>query len=193
MESKVSTWMANIKLLSDVAKTQPHATFSGLTHGLQSKWVYLSHTRTVPNIAHLLEPLDDVLRSGLLPAITGRPPTCDLEYALFALPAQLGGLGISFLSKKADCEYQSSILVSAPLKDRILLQDKDYSHDILAELLDCKAMVKRQTEQRNKDAADKLHNLLSDSLQRAVDLVKETGAYTWLTVLPPDCAWLCLT
>ena len=42
----------NRNILSDIAKSQPHAAFSALTHGLLNKWTYLS--RVVPDISHLL-------------------------------------------------------------------------------------------------------------------------------------------
>ena len=73
-------------------KSQPQAAFSALTHGLLSKWTYFS--RVVPNISYLLKPLDNAIRSDLIPALTGRLPLNDLECELFALPARLGGLGI---------------------------------------------------------------------------------------------------
>ena len=83
--SKVSEWSSKVALLGEIAKSQPHAAFSALTHGLLSKWTYLS--RVIPNIGDELSPLGDVLRSDLLPALTGRPPQSDLELALLALPA----------------------------------------------------------------------------------------------------------
>ena len=54
----------------------------------------------------------------------------------------------------------------------------------MAKQLDCRATVRRQNEQKNKENADKLCNLLLDNLQRAVDLAMETGAFTWLTSSP---------
>lgn len=98
VESKVNSWLSCVCNLTTIAKTQPHAAYSALTHGLLSKWTYLC--RAVPNISNLLKPLDDILHTKLIPALTGRPPPSDLECALFALPARLGGLGIpSLLSK----------------------------------------------------------------------------------------------
>ena len=106
-KSKVGSWMSNITLLSEIAKSQPQAAFSALTHGLLSKWTYFS--RVIPNISHLLEPLENIIRSGLIPALTGRPPPNDFECDLFAPPAaRLGGLGIRLPSKKADREHNSS-------------------------------------------------------------------------------------
>ena len=135
--SKVSEWSSKVALLGEIAKSQPHAAFSALTHGLLSKWTYLS--RVMPNIGDELSPLDDVLRSDLLPALIERPPPSDLEHALLALPARLGGLGIRIPSKAADGEFQSSLLVTSSLKVHILNQDKEYGHETIVQQLQCKA------------------------------------------------------
>ena len=92
VRAKVDSWVTLVHNLSLIAKTQPHAAYSALTHGLSSKWTYLCCT--IPNIGDLLKPLDHILRTELIPALTGRPPPSDLECALFALPARMGGLGI---------------------------------------------------------------------------------------------------
>ena len=125
VSSKVKMWSSSISILSEIARSQPHAAFSALTHGLLSKWTYLS--RVQPNICHLLVPLDTVLRTDLLPAITGHPPPNDLECALFDLPARLGGLGLRLPSRHADREYQCSQSITKPLRDHILDQDGEYS------------------------------------------------------------------
>ena len=72
VKSKVNGWLLSVNCLTYIAKTQPHAAFSALTHGLSSKWIYLC--RTISNISHLLKSLDDAISSDLLPALTGRPP-----------------------------------------------------------------------------------------------------------------------
>ena len=102
VNSKVRAWSSSINILSDMAKLLPQAAFSALTHGLLSKWTYISHI--VPNISHLLVPLDELLRTNLIPAITGWPPPNDLECDLFSLPVWHGGLGIPISSKIADRE-----------------------------------------------------------------------------------------
>ena len=137
-----------------------------------------------PNIGHLLSPLDEMLRSDLLRALTGRPPPSDLECVLFALPARLGGLGIRIPSETAASELQSSLLVTSSLKDHILDQDREYGHNIITDQLQKKATINRLNRERGVRDADDLYSQLSDSLQRAVNLAKEKGASTWLTVLP---------
>ena len=72
VKSKVSSWLSSVCNLTAIARTQPHAAYSALTHGLSSKWTYLC--RTVPNISNLLKPLDDILQTKLIPALTGKSP-----------------------------------------------------------------------------------------------------------------------
>ena len=182
VSSKVREWSSSINILSDIAKSQPHAAFSALTHGLLSKWTYLS--RVVPDISHLLVPLDNVLRTNLIPAITGRPPPNDLECDLFGLPARHGGLGIRIPSKNADRELQSSEKVTLALKDHILDQDREYGYDIINDQLLNKANVSKDNKKRNQQEADSIYQQLPDRLQKAVDLARVKGVSTWLTVLP---------
>ncbi len=48
------------------------------THGWSSRWSFL--TRTVPNICHLL---GEIIRTNLLPSLTGRPPLNNTERNIF--------------------------------------------------------------------------------------------------------------
>ena len=42
MESKIKSWVDEIKTLSNIAKRQPHAAYAAYyTHGLYSKWSYV--------------------------------------------------------------------------------------------------------------------------------------------------------
>ena len=182
LNSKVQAWSSKIAMLGEIAKSQPHAAYSALVHGLSSKWTYLS--RVTPNISHLLTPLDTALRSLLLPALTGRPPPNDSELDLFALPARLGGLGIRIPSKNAEKELQSSHLVTSPLVFHILDQDPDYSYEIIAEQLRNKTDISKHNREEYAKEADELYNLLPIHVQKAVNLAKEKGASTWLTALP---------
>ena len=81
VETKVTEWAANLRRLAERASTQPHAAFCALTHGLMSKWTYLS--RTIPGIGPALRILDEILGSAVIPALTGRPSPGDLEPLCF--------------------------------------------------------------------------------------------------------------
>ena len=181
VKSKVGSWLSNITLLSEIAKSQPQAAYSALTHGLLNKWTYFSCV--APNISHLLEPLDNTIRSGLIPALTGRPPPNDLECDLFAMPARLGGLGIRLPSKNADREHHSSLSVTSMLNNHILDQCKDYGYDIICDQINNKAKISKQNREKCKEEADRICALLPSNLQRAMTLAMEKGASTWLTVL----------
>ena len=85
VSTKVSEWSSCVETLSNIAKSQPQAAYSALTHGLLNKWTYLC--RVIPDISHLLLPLDESLRTHLIPTVTGRPAPKDLESNLYALPA----------------------------------------------------------------------------------------------------------
>ena len=180
--SKVNEWTSNIQCLATIAVTQPHAAYSALTHGLMSKWTYLS--RTIPDIGPLLRPLDDALFSVLFPALTGRPPPSDLECTLFALPARLGGLGISIPSRSATLELHSSLLITSILCDHILSQDYEYGYEIITKQLEPKALVRQENNAKTSADAEEICELLPASLWRAVDLTKEKGSSTWLSALP---------
>ena len=174
--------ISSITLLTEIAKSQPHAAYSALVHGLSSKWSYLS--RVTPNISHLLIPLDFTLRTELLPALTDRPIPNDQECALFALPVRHGGLGIRIPSKNAERELQSSLLVTSPLVSRILEQSQEYGYEVIADQLQSKATIRNKNKETSAKEADDLYSYLPVQQQKAVELAKEKGASTWLTALP---------
>jgi len=59
--------------------------YAAFTHGLSSKWSYLTHT--IRGISTLLQPLEMVIITKLIPALTGKPPPDDELRNLLALPA----------------------------------------------------------------------------------------------------------
>ena len=90
---KVQQWAGELEQLATIARSQPHAAHAAFTHGMTSKWTYL--TRTMPDIGPSLLPLDTIIRTKLIPALTGRPPPNDMERDLLALPARLGGIALA--------------------------------------------------------------------------------------------------
>ena len=108
---RVDQWSGEVSLLSAIATTQPHAAFAAFTHGLSSKWSYLS--RTLPNLSNHLQTLENIIRSEFIPSLTGNPPPNDADRNLFALPARLGGLGLRNPESMADTEHSSSVTCEA--------------------------------------------------------------------------------
>ena len=179
---KVQQWSTELRALSEIASIQPHAAFAALTHGLSSKWSYV--TRTTPSIGHLLQPLDAILRSTLIPNLTGRPPPNDIDLRLFALPVRLGGLGITPPSVYVDRDFEASLRVTSPLRDLLRSQDHVYSFAALDGQMSARADIRRERRQQVTLEANSLRDDLTPTLQRAMNLAHERGASSWLTSLP---------
>ena len=122
VKAKIKNWL----LVDSIVNAKPHAAFSALTHSLASRWVYVA--RTISNIGHLLQPLEELLRTKFIPSLTGRAA---LERELLALPACLGGLGLLNPSHLSTIEYSASMKVTQPLIDLIIKQDEKYGYEIL--------------------------------------------------------------
>ena len=180
---KVKKWSEEIRQLATIAKTQPHAAYCAYTHGLSSRWSYLS--RTIPDIAELLQPLEDTIHQHLIPALTGRPPCSRIERDLLALPVCLGGIGIINPVSSSQRSFEASVRLTTPLVAAIATQDQDQTVDIL-KVIEVKASLRQSNRDYQKLQAESTYNQLSSQLKRCVDLAKERGASSWLSVLPLD-------
>jgi len=92
VSEKVDQWAGDLRLLSAIATSQPHAALAAYSYGLYSKWSFLS--RTTPQVNNLFETLENIIRTKFIPSLTGQPPPSDSDRSLYTLPARLGGLGI---------------------------------------------------------------------------------------------------
>ena len=185
VSGKVKEWVNEIMRLSVIASTQPHAAYAAFTHGLSSHWTYIS--RTIPNIQDLLRPLEIAIHQHFIPALTGREPSSVAERDLLALPARLGGLGLTNPTSESAHAFEASKRITAPLVALIVAQDlqqgeqrNDIRNDIQKEK---NAMKKRRREQQAQQAQHILEQL-NPHLQRSVELAQEKGSSAWLTVLP---------
>ena len=179
VSSKVRDWVSQMDRLAQIAKTDPQAAYSAYVHGFQGSWIYLS--RCVPNIGDLFQPLEDMLRHHIIPALTGHIPN-DLTRKLFALPARHGGMGLVSPTAAADAEHRASCLVTAKLCAVHLIQLGDQT------ALASSHRPRRAVHlQRRKDAAataQEIFHQLPQDMQRYVALASERGSSSWLTALP---------
>ena len=182
--------VSEVRLLSAIATTQPHAAFAAFTHGLSSKWSYLS--RTLPNLSNHLQPLENIIRSELNPSLTGNPPPNNANHNLFALPARLGGLGLRNPVSMADTEHSSSKLISEPLVKLILEHHTEYTHECQADQIAAKSTVRQLRRHLAAQSAEEVKPTLSNSRRRAMELASERGASNWLTSLPIEEFGFCL-
>ena len=69
VEQKVNEWMTDLETLTEFARTEPHAAFGALTHGLRSKYSYI--LRTVSTAVDYVSVIDKFLEEQLMPVLTG--------------------------------------------------------------------------------------------------------------------------
>jgi hypothetical protein len=110
---KFAYWEAELSRLCDFAISQPQAAYATFTHGLVHKWTFLS--RTIADIGHLFQPLEDIIRHRFIPALTGRQGINDDERTLFALPVRPGGLNIPNPTLQAKHHHQASQKITQPV------------------------------------------------------------------------------
>ncbi len=121
---KVATWKTELQTLCEFACSQPHAAFAVYTHGWSSRWTFL--TRTVPSVCPLLNDLEDMIQSRLLPALTGRPPLNCTEHDLLSLPAKHGRIGM-VNPTSCDCNYEISRKITVLPVQEVLSKSQSYS------------------------------------------------------------------
>ena len=91
-KGKVTNRIAQIEQIAYIAKSQPHASYCALVHGLQGKWSY--STRTVQYTRADLAPLECVIRTKLIPVLTDQNQPRNTIRRLPSLLCRSGGLDI---------------------------------------------------------------------------------------------------
>ena len=84
----------------------------------------------------------------------------------------------------SNIQHQDSLKITKSLVDLILSQSTEYPYEVLTDQITVKNGIKSSRKKLSKEAADELRNALPSLLQRAMDLSREKGASSWLTVLP---------
>ena len=85
--------------------------------------------RTIPNIAAQLEPLEQAIRTQLIPALTEGQHVSEYERQLLALPVRYGGLGLINPCTISDIEFYNSLNLTAELTSAITGQVETVNRD----------------------------------------------------------------
>ena len=64
---KMNNWLDELNMLCDIARIEPQAAYSCFVSWYKHKLTYI----TIPNISHLLEKIDALIVTKIIPAITG--------------------------------------------------------------------------------------------------------------------------
>ena len=182
---KVEEWTSELRKLSTIAQSQPHSAYCSLMQSMKSKWTYI--LRTMSGIEDLLQPVEEVIRRELIPAITGRKYINDEERRLFALPPRLGGMGIDILPKIASRHHRSSSSITKPLRDTIIHKAPGHENDHVEldmEMEDTRRHIKEEKQRILKEEVEEIRNCLNNATRKGMNLAQEKGASVWLTSRP---------
>ena len=181
VKNKVNCWIQDTEQLSNIANNEPQLALSAFTKALCMRWCFVQ--RTISNISHLFEPLEECIREKLIPAIIGRRVS-DLERRLLALPVRFGGIGILNPVETANFEYESSIKITGNLTSIIYHQEntwENYNEERVKETI---SKVKGEKEKRFLQEFESIKAQVNDEMKTNLDLAREKGSGTWLTALP---------
>ena len=181
VQKKVKQWTSELECLADIAASQPQAAYAALTFSMRHKWTFLA--RTTKDISTLLQPVEDVIRHKVIPAIIGKQAISDADRELFALPVKLGGLGIPILSDIASRESANSTVMTEPLVKSIMRMT-DESDNIKAQQMNARKQVRETNKQRDKAKMEETLSSLNDTTRKAALMAQEKGASAWLGTLP---------
>ena len=115
----VQTWVAEIKSLPAIAKTQPQAAYAVIVHAMKRKWTFLA--RTMQEVSGLFTELEQAIDDFLIPAVTDRPPVSKEERQILSLPCRNGGLGL-INPTQLHHHHQDSAYLTGPLANYIVAQ-----------------------------------------------------------------------
>ena len=181
IKEQISQWVAEVKALSSVAKTQPQAAYAAYTHGLAGKWAYLSRACEISS--EQFASLEEVIRLDFIPALSGRAVS-DIERVLLALPARMGGLGLPNPASDADVSYLWSRNVTKALVDRILRRRDRPMAEVVEVQRDAFKANQRSKARRLDEISSVTKEQLPPRMKRAVIAAEEKGSSSWLTALP---------
>ena len=181
VKKKIDSWITDVEQLSAIAKDEPQVSLSAFTKALCMRWSFVQ--RTISQIGHLFQPLEDTIRVKLIPAIIGRRIS-DIERRFLALPVRFGGIGILNPVETSDTEYQNSVKVTANLKQLILNQETNLDNLDENRVKQLINKCKQDKGKRLTQECKVIKTLVDDNMKRNLDLAREKGAGSWLNALP---------
>ncbi len=127
--------------------------------------------------------IEEIIRTNLLPSLTGRPPLNNTERSLLGLPARLGGIG---LLNPSTCNhyFDDSRKITEPLQEVILSPSQSYPSEIISQQIQNKRDIRKETQDRQRLHLEDIKKTATFTLLRAIDLAEEKGASSWLNAMP---------
>ena len=178
----VETWVDQIEVLSEIASYEPHAAYIAFTSCIRHRYSF--YMRTIPGIEALLQPLENVLRNKLIPALTEGRHVSDDERKLLSLPPRLGGMGLIMPSEMSDDEFEYSRVATVDLANAIQEQLIELPPGLDEKSKLAKAGIRKARRDKQALILEDLVLRMTSAEKRANEICRETGASNWLTSLP---------
>ena len=169
-----------MEILVKIPEIRPPAAYSAYMFGFKHKFTFFS--RTLPDIADYLLPIEEKLRSRFIPAITGAHLCSDAERALLALPVKFRGLGLQNFCEVANIELLNSKEITRELYENVIKQTKDFQIDS-EKTKTIKNELKTRKISNYKIKLEELRNFMNDKMKRD-HISNEKGSSNWLSVMP---------
>ena len=120
MKDLVKDWDNQLIILATITETQLQAAYSAFVSGFKNKLNYFM--RTIPNIRHLLLPLERAVRVKFTSAVTGGHICNDKEIVLISLPTRYGRLAIPIFHETVEIRFMNSNKITSEFKALIKQQ-----------------------------------------------------------------------
>jgi len=136
-------------------------------------------------MSKLFEPLKNVIRDQLIPALVGREVS-EAERQILALPFRHGGLGLTDPWETAKTEYKHSTQITDKLTTKINTQklDLDYNPSDQLYTRHTKNRIRQEKNAKCQSSRDELLKELTPESQQLIKRTMEKGASSWLSALP---------
>ena len=181
LQQKVQDWISDLRKLSVIAESQPHAAYSACSRGLSFRWNYFFGF--VPSLLACSNRWKILLVqfSYLGYWVVRFLDKSNVIY--FSLPIRLGGLGLFNPTVTAISQHACSLHTSSPLVDLIVSQIHDAS-SCFAIQIQLRSEVLATHRKELQEFANNIYDQLPSDLQSSVELACERGASNWLSCLP---------
>ena len=185
VSDKVSIWQSELEELSEIAKSEPQLAYAAYIFGLSKRWLYIM--RTMKDIEHLLQPLENTIKNSFLQTIV-KHTYSQLDRLIYTMPAKFGGLGIFDPTQACRTEYHCSLRATAPLVKAIqqqkLFLTPEENFAISRDTAVVKAGITAQKLGEHKITLKRVIEQLTPSQAQHMELLCKKGTSSWLTTLP---------
>ena len=135
----------------------------------------------LPDISDNLAPLEAAIDNLLIPALFGWEIN-ENERDIVSLPIKEGGLGIKRVGENSDHSFKSSMKITKPLINKILLQSDDVPDPEHVDQAKSEAL--QITKTREAERTQHITSSQTTNMQRHLAQLSEPGASSWLGALP---------